>query len=166
MLLLYVQMRRLEASNRPLTPHGPNPLMPTETARALKDRAFQELSRRDEEGAFLPLNYEQRQAVKREDLDVVRGIVDRQLQRTKRLLWAMGLSIPVAVAVQIYVEWPGSPGSVEEGGIWAAVGIALPTLWAVFFMAYALKVALPRISALERARVLFEVHEEIAEPEG
>jgi hypothetical protein len=140
--------------------------MPTETARAAKDRAFQELSRRDEEGAFLPLNYEQRQAVKRQEVGVVRRMVDRQLQRTKRLLWAMGLSIPAAVAVQIYIELSRSPGSVEEGGIWAAVGIALPTLWAVFFMAYALKVALPRISALERARVLFEMHEECAEPEG
>jgi hypothetical protein len=140
--------------------------MPTETARAAKDRAFQELSRRDDEGAFLPLNYEQRQAVKREEVGVVRRIVDRQLQRTKRLLWAMGLSIPIAVAVQVYVEWPGSPGSVEEGGIWAAAGIVLPTLWAVFFMAYALKVAVPRISALERARVLFEMYEESAEPEG
>jgi hypothetical protein len=140
--------------------------MPTETARAAKDRAFQELSRRDDEGAFLPLNYEQRQAVKREDLDVVRKIVDRQLQRTKRLLWAMGLSIPIAVAVQVYVELSGSPGSVEEGGIWTVIGVSLPTLWAVFFMAYALKVAVPRISALERARVLFEMHEEIAEPEG
>jgi len=137
--------------------------MPTETARAAKDRAFQELSRRDEEGAFLQLNYEQRQAVKREDLDVVREIVDRQLQRTKRLLWAMGLSIPIAVAVQIYVEWSGAPGLMEEGGIWTVVGVSLPTLWAVFFMAYALKVALPRISALERARVLFEVHEECAD---
>jgi ABC-type dipeptide/oligopeptide/nickel transport system permease component len=140
--------------------------MPTETARAAKDRAFQELSRRDDEGAFLPLNYEQRQAVKREDLDVVRKIVDRQLQRTKRLLWAMGLSIPIAVAVQIYVELSGSPRLMEDGGIWAVIGVSLPTLWAVFFMAYALKVAVPRISALERARVLFEMHEEIAEPEG
>jgi hypothetical protein len=140
--------------------------MPTETARAAKDRAFQELSRRDEEGAFLPLNYEQRQAVKREDLDVVRKIVDRQLQRTKRLLWAMGLSIPIAVAVQIYVELSGSPRLMEDGGIWTVIGVSLPTLWAVFFMAYALKVAVPRISALERARVLFEMHEEIAESEG
>jgi ABC-type dipeptide/oligopeptide/nickel transport system permease component len=140
--------------------------MPTETARAAKHRAFQELSRRDEEGAFLPLNYEQRQAVKREDLDVVRKIVDRQLQRTKRLLWAMGLSIPIAVAVQIYVELSGSPRLMEEGGIWTVIGVSLPTLWAVFFMAYALKVAVPRISALERARVMFEMHEEIAETEG
>jgi hypothetical protein len=140
--------------------------MPTETARAAKDRAFQELSRRDDEGAFLPLNYEQRQAVKREDLDVVRKIVDRQLQRTKRLLWAMGLSIPIAVAVQIYVELSGSPRLMEEGGIWTVIGVSLPTLWAVFFMAYALKVAVPRISALERARVLFEMYEESAEPEG
>jgi hypothetical protein len=78
----------------------------------------------------------------------------------------MGLSIPIAVAVQIYVELSGSPRLMEEGGIWTVIGVSLPTLWAVFFMAYALKVAVPRISALERARVLFEMYEESAEPEG
>ena len=133
--------------------------MPTETTSTVEGRAFQELSRRDEEGAFLDLNYEERQAVKRQDLGVVRRIVDRRLQQTKRLLWGMGLLIPVAVAVQVFIELSRSPGSVD-GGVWAVVGVALPTLWAVFFMAYALKVALPRIAVLERARILFEVHEE------
>jgi hypothetical protein len=74
--------------------------------------------------------------------------------------------VPIVLVLELYLElywWPGSAG---EGGVRGALGLAAPALWAAFFMGYALKVALPRITAFERARVLFELHEENASRSG
>ena len=74
----------------------------------------------------------------------------------------MGLSVPVVLALGLYLELYWWPGPAEEESMRAALGLAAPALWAVFFMGYALKVALPRIAAFERARVLLDLHEEWA----
>ena len=125
----------------------------------VKRRAFRELRRRDGEGAFLDLNYRQTQAFKAEDVRAIRPLLDQRLKRTKRMLWWMGLSVPLFLALGLFLElyWWSDAAGVRSPK--TALGFALPTLWAVFFMGYALKVALPRITAFERARVLFELYE-------
>ena len=128
----------------------------------VKRRAFRELRRRDGEGAFLDLNYRQKQAFKAEDVRAIRPVLDRHLKRTKRMLWWMGLSVPLLLALGLFLElywWSGVAGVRSPK---TALGFALPTLWAVFFMGYALKVALPRITAFERAHVLFDLYDEHA----
>lgn len=135
-------------------------------AEEVKRRAFRELRQRDEEGSFLDLNYRQKQAFNEKDVAAVRPILDQRLKRTKRTLWGMGLSIPIVLVLELYLElywWPGSAG---EGGVRGALGLAVSALWAMFFMGYALKVALPRIAAFERARALLELYEENASNSG
>ncbi len=110
-------------------------------AQEVKRRAFRELRQRDEEGSFLDLNYRQKQAFNEKDVAAVRPILDQRLKRTKRTLWGMGLSVPIVLVLELYLElywWPGSAG---EGGVRGALGLAVSALWAMFFMGYALKVS-------------------------
>jgi hypothetical protein len=88
--------------------------------------------------------------------DVVLGLIRRHRLRNGRTLWFMALSIPIMVVVEfLWVRWTGFSLDAGPMSTWIAVGI--PLLWGFFFTAYGLRVALPRIIALERARSLLEL---------
>lgn len=116
----------------------------------LRDRAFLEIDRRDDEGAILHLNYRENQIFKGGDYREMRHILDRHLARDNRNMIWIGVLIPAALLVEYHI-WSGSP-----------VLIALITLLAMVGAGYAVKVCLSRIGALERARLLLELCDELS----
>ena len=134
--------------------------MEDEIKQSLKERAFRELGRRDAEGSFLKLNYQQALAFKRREVAVIRPIADRELKRYKRLLWVMGLSVPLLLAGWLYFNL--FRPALDAGTEASVIGVGISALWAVISMAYALTMALPRIAALERASALLDVCGELA----
>lgn len=125
----------------------------------LKQRALAELRKRDDEGAYVELNYAQKQLLKHEDVPALRRLVDRRLRRTKTILWFTGLFVPIALIIWLGFEL-GRPIGSGRGLLDAVYVLIDPAIWAVGSIVWAFLVSLPRMAALERAQLLLDIHAE------
>lgn len=112
----------------------------------IRRRAFRELSQRDVIGTVLDLDYEQTQLLKQQDHRRLRPILEKTLLWYKRSLWWMGIGGPMVLALIFW--WFETP----------TLAVIL-TLLFVAEVAFLLKISLPRIAAMERARVLLDLYD-------
>ncbi len=108
----------------------------------------------DDAPAFLGLSPSEREIVAQGDANALLSIVERHLERNLVTMQVMGIAA-VFILVGTLIAVMYIPGFVHTPA-WVLFG--MPLAWMLLAMAYAFRVALPRVQLLERAQgILLEL---------